>query len=472
MIQSNILLITTDEQRFDTISALGNPNIYTPHLNWLVDRGIAFTNAYADCPICMPSRATIMTGLSGSSLGLIRNNTSIVPLQNRPTLPGILTAGGYQTHAQGKMHFHPIRAHYGFEEMELPLDYFREKQKYGRTASKQSGVGENEIEPVLTTAKEEDTMTWWTVDRSIDFLETRDETRPFFLWTSFAKPHPPFECCPNYWSLYQNLEMTEPARGDWEAPGNMMAATWQLDNAWRLSPQQMRESKKAYYACITQIDYNLGRLFDRMREMGLLKNTWIIFTSDHGDMLGDHGMGAKTVFLEGSAHIPLLVVPPEGYFNKHPAPSIKCRQLVTLADIMPTILSICGLSCPACDGTDLIQVYKDNLERPYFGISSAPCGYLSAVRWQNYKLLRDHVSGKELLFDIEHDPRELHNLFGLPEYTEVGTRYHALLEEYLRNHAPETLKKPASQSDDVLTDQDIPRWPGFHSNFCPTDVLH
>lgn len=113
MDRPNILLITTDQQRFDTINALGNKYIFTPHLNWLVDQGITFTRCYSDCPVCMPARATIMTGKHGYTTGLVENNDDIKPMAENDTLPGILTRNGYQTRAQGKMHFSPMRAHYG-----------------------------------------------------------------------------------------------------------------------------------------------------------------------------------------------------------------------------------------------------------------------------------------------------------------------------------------------------------------------
>ena len=154
MKKPNILLITTDQQRFDTLAALGNAHIYTPHLDWLCDEGIAFTRAYTDCPICMPARATLMTGRHGYSLGLTGNDTAVLPLAVNPTLPGLLTQAGYQTRAQGKMHFHPMRSNYGFEHMELPMDYYRECGRHpAEGLPKEHGVGENETTPVISTSR-------------------------------------------------------------------------------------------------------------------------------------------------------------------------------------------------------------------------------------------------------------------------------------------------------------------------------
>ena len=310
----NFLLITTDQQRFDTIGAAGNRSIWTPHLDWLCDSGIRFSRAYSDCPICAPARATIMTGLHATTHGQLDNGGSS-PMAVPPTLPQILTGQGYQTRAQGKMHFIPLRAHYGFETMRLLPDYYRAMERRGGPRPKQHGIGENELVPVFSGIAPQDSVTNWIADESIDFLETRDETRPFFLWTSFSKPHPSLDAPREFWELYDGLEMPDPVTGDWsqslaDVPRGFLGSTRHLNNIDRYSAAQIRAVRRAYYACITHVDYTLGLLFARMREMGLLENTWIVFASDHGEMLGDHHLGAKSVYFEGSSHVPLLVRPP------------------------------------------------------------------------------------------------------------------------------------------------------------------
>ena len=126
MDRPNVLLITTDQQRFDALACSGNPDIYTPHLDWLAHEGVTYSRAYADCPACIPSRATIMTGRPGYATGLTTMSGDIQPMVENPTLPGLLTQAGYQTRAQGKMHFLPMRTNHGFEHMELPFDYIRD----------------------------------------------------------------------------------------------------------------------------------------------------------------------------------------------------------------------------------------------------------------------------------------------------------------------------------------------------------
>ena len=475
MSKPNILLITTDQQRFDTINALGNKHIYTPHLNWLVDEGINFTRCYTDSPVCMASRATIMTGKHGYTTGLTGNNTDIIPMKNSPTLPGVLTSNGYQTRAQGKMHFHPMRTNYGFEHMELPMDYYRSLAG-GPHVPKGHGVGENEIEPVISTVDEVNSATYWTVNRSIDFMETKDETRPFFLWTSFTKPHPPFDPSLNYWALYQNKELPPPVMGDWsanldDAHKGFYGSTYTLNNGHRMSSQQKQDIKRAYYACITQVDYSLGLLFARMREMGLLENTWIIFTSDHGDMMGDHGLFAKSVFLEGSAHIPMIVRPPSKIWEQEPFQGLSCDSMVTLADVMPTILGIAGVCGDEIemDGCNMLKLVGASTEdRVFYGNNTDK--YFAVIK-DGYKYTWAREGGCELLFNMADDPLEQNDLSQIKP--ELAAELKALLRDKMQVYKPELVKDgELTTLPPITSPNDMSKWPGFHSTVFPSDVLH
>ncbi len=474
----NILLITTDQQRFDTIGALGNPHIYTPHLNWLVDEGISFSRCYSDSPVCVPARCTIMTGKHGYTLGITGNAESVQAMTKNPTLPGLLTANGYQTRAQGKMHFQPMRANYGFEHMELPMDYYRERHRNAHAGlPKEHGVGENEVEPVISTVDELHSLTHWTVQRSVDFLETRDDTRPFFLWTSFTKPHPPFDPCANYWALYQNKDLPLPVYGDWSKdmagiPQGFMRPTYCLNNAYRMSDEQLKDYKRAYYACITQVDYSLGLLFARMRELKLFENTWIIFTTDHGDMLGDHHMGAKSIFLEGSAHIPLLVRPPSNSPESSLLKGSSCATVVNLTDIMPTILKLAGTDCPnSLDGRDLLELCsKPEQQRTFYG----NCDYTHfAVIKGDYKYTWTAYGGAELFFNLKKDPCEQSDLLASSPDAQQLENMRKLLFEFLEEHDSKWIKDGELIFDPAPAGpQDIAKWPGFHSTVHPSDVLH
>lgn len=478
MARDNILLITTDQQRFDTINAWGNQSIFTPHLNYMAAMGISYKNCYAACPICVPSRTTIMTGRQGYESGVVSNATHASFMQactkDRSTLPAILTDAGYQTCAKGKMHFDPARAHYGFEHMRLPLDYMREyDKKQDSTRPKIHGIGECEMEPVISTVDVKDSITTWIADETIDFIETRDETRPFFLWTSFTKPHPPFDPCRDFWELYDNIPMPEPVTGDWSetvenTPQGFLAGAYENTNMHLLGKEQRLASRRAYYACITQIDYALGRIFGALREHDLFKNTWIIFTSDHGEMLGDHHMSQKNLFFEGSAHVPLFIMPPLGRDIPH---NCSVEAPADLVDLYPTILSMAGLSSPVpVSGKNLLDPLSD--DRLFFGNS---LNKNFCVMERKIKLVYSSVGDHTLLFNLNADPMERHNLANDPAWQKEKERLFAILLEHTKEYTPEALDERG-----YFITQDAPRFPGdmpgrwfgFHYHDYSVDTFH
>lgn len=479
MARDNILLITTDQQRFDTLNAWGNQSIFTPHLNYMSAMGINYRNCYAACPICVPSRTTIMTGRQGYESGVISNATHETFMrtctQERSTLPAVLTDAGYQTCAKGKMHFEPARAHYGFEQMKLPLDYMREyDKKQPQARPKVHGIGECEMEPVISTVDVKDSITTWIADEAIDFIETRDTTRPFFLWTSFTKPHPPFDPCRDFWELYDKMSLPEPVTGDWsetveKTPQGFLAGAYENTNMHLFGHEQKMASRRAYYACITQVDYALGRLFGSLRENDLFKNTWVIFTSDHGEMLGDHHMSQKNLFFEGSAHVPLLIMPPQGRDIPH---GHSIEELTDLVDLYPTILAMAGLSSPVpVSGCNLLEPVPS--DRLFFGnsLNRNFCVMENKVKLV-YSATGDHV----LLFDLKKDPMEQHDLSHDPAYAARRTHLWNLLLAHTRKHTPEALTEDGTR---FLTYEaphfpgDMPgRWFGFHYHDYRVDTFH
>lgn len=474
--KDNIILITTDQQRFDTIQALGNKNIFTPHLNYLVTQGISYTRCYADCPICVPSRTTIMTGKKGYESGVVSNanhqNFMEDMTNQRKTLPAILTDNGYQTKAMGKMHFEPARACYGFESMRLPLDYMREYDKKSSVSRpKAHGVGECEIEPVISTVDIKDSITTWTVDGSIDFIETRDPLRPFFLWTSFTKPHPPFDPCKDFWDLYQNISMPDAVYGDWSkdidnVPIGLIEGAFENTNVHLFSEEQLKASKRAYYAMITQLDYSLGLLFGCLRENNLFENTWIIFTSDHGEMLGDHHMAQKNLFLEGASHIPMIIVPPKN--SNYKRNEIKA-YLAKINDVYPTILAMANIEKPEnITGKNLLELDE---ERIFYGNSLNK--HFCIIK-DNIKLIYCSRGDVKLLFDLNEDKMEQHNLINDKNYKHIEEELWKLLIEHTKKYTPELLEndyfitsEPPKNFKDIQN-----RWFGFHFRDYNVDTFH
>jgi len=467
----NILLITTDQQRFDTINALGNGSIWTPHLNWLTRSGITYTQCRSLCPVCMPARATIMTGLEAEHHGASGNDGSM-PLAGRVTLPQLLGDSGYQTCAEGKMHFEPMRACYGFQRMELPMDYFRAQRRAGLPHTRRHGVGENELAPYINTVSEENDLTHWIVERSIDFLETRDPTRPFFLWTSFTKPHAPMDPSLNCWQMYASGELPPEAHGDWDGQAHALGfyrPTFMLSDLEGLSERQRLDWRRAYYACVTQVDYALGLLFARLRELSLLQNTWIIFTSDHGEMLGDHGMAAKSVHLEGSCHVPLMIRPPAAFGAGHPLAGLKDDRPATLADIMPTVLALCGVACPGqTDGRDLLKAQGP--ARDLFG--DCEHRYFMLLRGR-YKYLRSTVNGSALLFDLTDDPGETRDLSRDARCAALRRELEEALLERIAAAAPQLVGQDGlRETEHIASSRDVPAFPGLNTTLFPRDTLH
>ncbi len=477
MTAPNILLITTDQQRWDTLHCGGNPHIFTPHLNWLADTGVSFTRAYSDCPVCMPARATVMTGMPAYVHGATAN-TDAEPMRGHDTLPGMLVQAGYQTRAQGKMHFHPMRKKFGFEEMETSYDYYRFMDQYfpGQSGSRH-GQGQNELEPIIGTAGTEHTLSRWVVNRSIDFMETRDEERPFFLWTSFSKPHPPFDPSLPFWEIYRGMPMPEAITGDWSAspekiPPGFMRMSSMLGNGYRFGPEQLQQIRRAYYACISEVDAALGLLFARMRELGLLDNTWIMFTSDHGEMLGDHYMSGKGLFFEGAAHVPMLIRPP-GQFDQEALRGNVCNEIVCLQDILPTVLNLAdiGEKCPEeAQGFDLREMATgQNKRENLIGV----CGDIYAVTSKEWKYHYCAAGNDCLLFNLMDDPEERRDLS--KAHPERCKEMHHLLLEELKDYSHLDLNDGQIPIKKALSIEDERRWnswPGFHSTDVETDMLH
>jgi arylsulfatase A-like enzyme len=484
----NILLITLDQQRFDTIRSLGNPFIRTPHMDHLVRNGVAFTSAYSDCPVCIPARWTLMNGLRAASYQHAyyqdRDPLAVDPARS---LPGLLSGAGYQTHAVGKMHFWPERARYGFDSVRLPRDYYRYMEKHPHLGRPMMhGVGQNEMYPAMATVAEPQTLTAWTVEESIDFLETRDPTCPFFLWTSFSKPHPPLDPPEPYYSMYRGKPVPEPAIGDWtdnlhDKAGHIWDDRGHPDD---FLPRDVRDDAlRAYYGLITQVDYNLGRLFARMNEMDLWEETLILLTSDHGEMFGDHHGYGKAMCFEGSAHVPFVVKPPKSLGI---TPGTRCAVPVGLCDVLPTVMAVAGVSLAhhdvPTDGADVltliaeetqVRMAQDEPVRYAMGEISGdhPKHFITDGRW---KYIHHLNGGQTLLFDLHADPRELHNLAEDHEAAEVLTRLEGELKHRLRavGHADLDIGGAwrDQKADPVCRKNEC--FPGLHSTHYEIDVLH
>lgn len=437
MNRPNVLLIMTDQQRFDTLGCYGSQTVETVNLDWLRAEGTLFSHAYSCTPSCIPARASLMTGMDPWNTGILgmgRGQGSLRDLER--TLPGELAAAGYHTLGVGKMHFFPQRALYGFHQTVLDessrvatpgfvSDYSRwfERNKTGEYGRYDHGIDQNSWMARPYHAPEYLHATNWTVSESIRVLEERDPTRPFFLKMSFARPHSPYDPPPYYFDLYMNKELPGVQTGDWAAEHDVPRDAAD-PNAWRgrRGEEEARRARAGYYGLIHHIDHQIGRLLRWLREQRLLDDTLILFTSDHGDMMGDHHLWRKTYAYEGSAHIPLLIRMPK---SKRVGISPVVNKPVCLQDIMPTILDICGADVPdTVDGRSLVPLMRGQPTPWREYVHGEHCAsyaedeemqYLTDGRWKYIWFPR---KDKEQLFDLERDPYECRDVALTAEHRE------------------------------------------------------
>ncbi len=487
----NLVLITTDQQRFDTWGRFAPPFMRTPHLNHLAADGVTFTRAYADCPVCVPARAAYMTGRSVFGHGMGTNAPTCDYFGCEETLPTLLRAQGYQTCGIGKLHFHPQRIRHGFDETITLDDYYREMARSGSPLQpRRHGLGENEFYPTMATVPEAQTLTSWITERAVDFLaERRDPTTPFFLWVSYSKPHPPLDPPEPYYSMYRQEEIAEPWLADWtdadDRPEDVRRHQ-QAQSTDRMSPRLIHQARAAYYGLITQIDYNIGRIIGAIQDTGCFfspnDDTMILFCSDHGEYLGDHRMLAKDTFHEGSAHIPFILRLPRTWRDR--PVGVESDALVGHQDILTTLLAAAGGPVPSDkEGQDLVGLLRGDVapRELLFGGQGFNLKRPGAANWVGvtdgrWKYAWYYTDGSEQLFDLETDPRELHDRAKDPGATDMRTRLRERLTAHLRQVAPQLLQDGELFSRPFKPPTEAQRrsrgFPGFMRDQHRSDALH
>lgn len=417
----NVLLLMTDQQRGDCLGIEGHPVLQTPHLDWIGASGFHFRKAYTACPVCVPARRTLMTGQRPATQGTFMNYHTVL---RGPTLPGELGKAGYQTHLCGKTHLWPERTHYGFDSMDWAdsgmcrghygSDYQRFLLRHGLALSRMSdahGVCANDWVPRPWHLEERFHFTNWCADCAIDFLERRDRTRPFFLKVSVIHPHQPWVPPQVYYDRYLNMDLPEPVVGDWARVFDGPQRGLYPDNTWRgcFDEQMMHQMRAAYYGCINHISDQFGRILHAVP-----RNTIVVFTSDHGEMIGDHQWLRKRNAFEPSARIPFMIRFPEAMgLDQGRAFDIP----VELMDIMPTLLEACGAAVPdSVEGSSLLPVLRGQTAewREYLHGECAEVPSLNSGMQYVTDGRRKYVwfpgRAEELFFDLETDPHELFNL--------------------------------------------------------------
>ena len=431
----NILLITTDQHRGDYLSIAGHPVVETPNLDAFVNQGAYFPNAYTEIPSTTGARLCLLRGRGSYDCGLI--GYSGVEWNEHNSVAEVLARNGYHCIDVGWRNLHPRRKLYGFHTV-IPHDLGENVDDYMEWLKREAGPYAHErghgVDANGWTAcpwhlDESLHPVVWTVNTTIEKIKKRDPTRPFFVWCSFLRPHSPYDPPKSFWDMFINRELPEIPIGDWaqeyDVPNPGLPIT-----AWygHLTPEQNHRMRAAYMAMISFIDSQIGyMLMVLQREASLLNNTLIIFTSDHGDMMGDHHLHRKTYAYEGSARIPFLVRYPNGFdtLRTQPKgwdlPTGNFEHVVGLQDVMPTILDAVGIEdVEGTTGRSVSAAIRGEQWREFLHGEHSPCysnkeamHYLTNGR---EKYIWFPASGKELFFDLATDRQERRNLANDPAY--------------------------------------------------------
>ncbi len=449
----NLLFIITDQQRWDAMGCAGNPVLKTPNLDQLARDGARFTSFYSACPVCVPARTAILTGHNIESNRVLNNGD--VDKTDAPPFPSfdqILLRSGYRGEYHGKYH----------SPYQLALDYTRpvlwlngkqappgskattsESEAYqsyleanvpkrdlrpGELA--QRGVNYTPIpldanfgkaNPTKVSqadsygrleAPAEHSLAAFTAKEGLAALD-RLKDGPFTLTISIGPPHPPMIVSEPYYSMYPPQKIPVPVSiGDMRENSPYQTKARSDDKAYR-KPKNIQQMTSIYYGMVTEVDDWIGKILKRLDELGLRDNTLVIFTSDHGEMLGDHGMHGKFVFYEGSVHVPLLMRLPGTI-----APNTVIHSPASQIDLFPTILDYCGKPGHESEGGSLRPLIEGrDKEAGSFVVSEWPNprvpGFMAFDgRWKLLYARDANAQSLDALYDLRTDPQELDNLIG------------------------------------------------------------
>ncbi len=420
----NILFLMTDQHRGDCLGADGNTVIHTPNLDRIARDGACFQRAYSSTPTCTPARAALLTGQSPWSHGML--GYSKVAQSYPVEMPQLLREAGYYTLGIGKMHWAPQRSLHGFHRTildesgrEQSVDFRSDYRSWFASVAPAldpdaTGVGWNDYRAAVYALPEALHPTRWTADVAVNFLEGYQDAAPFFLKVSFARPHSPYDPPQRWMDYYEDANLPEPVIGDWaeryRERSDDSYTIWHGD----LGAEQARHSRQGYYGAVSFIDEQIGRILEALEKRGRLDNTLILFTSDHGDMTGDHHLWRKSYAYEASARIPMLLRWPEGFGGQR---GQYLAQPVEIRDILPTFLDAADAPIPeSVEGASMLGLTRGDTDnwREYIDLEHDRC-YHARNHWNaltdgRMKYIFNAYDGEEQLFDLETDRGETTDL--------------------------------------------------------------
>jgi arylsulfatase A-like enzyme len=434
----NILLIVSDDQRPDTIAALGNQVIRTPYLDRLVREGTAFTRATCGNPICTPSRAEILSGCSSFRSGVIDFGKPIDP--ELPLMARWFGDAGYRTSYVGKWHNDgaPIDRGYsrtnglyrggGGKWYKPQVDWFgRPVTGYrGWIFQSDDGMKYPERGVGLTSDISEK-----FADAAIELLEQPGD-KPFFIHVNFTAPHDPLMVDPDFGKMYDAAKMPLPKNFATEHPfdhGNFDGRDEKLF-AWPRTPEETRGELAAYYAVISHMDAQIGRVLKALEASGELENTVIVFSSDHGLGVGSHGLRGKQSMYEHTIGVPLVMRGPG--ISKGKRLATQCY----LRDLFPTLCGLAGIVGPGerIDGRSLQPALRGEKKQIHPFIVGYFRNFQRMVRDTNWKYIEYPAIDRQQLFHLSEDPDELHDLSEHPNFLATRIKLAATLHRWMKDN--------------------------------------
>ncbi len=488
-----------DQLRWDYLSCYGHLKLHTPNIDSLAAHGVRFANAYCQAPLCGPSRTSFYTGRYMSSHGVMANSDAM--RLDDLTMADYLRPIGYRSALVGKAHNHKDPEMLAAFGIDLDSEYARaaacggfepydwheglypdailpENHAYCAYLNRHGYPGKNPWQDYANSGEDKDSNlrsgwrlrnsiyparvaeehseTTYSTNRAIEFLEEQEGERPWCLHLSYIKPHWPLIAPRPYHDLFDKSDVQAVVRADRELqnPHPVYAAFMQQEYSESFAREDVRESLiPVYMGLIRQIDDQLGRLFDYMKQRDMFDHTLIVFTSDHGDYLGDHWLGEKDLFHEPSAKIPLIIVNPNSTADE--TRGSVCNQMVEAVDLLPTFIEYAGgnINHERAEGRSLMALlrshtapadwrqyavseidYSDRGPRTLLNLAPYDCR-ATMIRHKRWKYIH-HNLFRPQLFDLRNDPQELVDLGDDPALQKVRSNMRKLLIDWRHRLKP------------------------------------
>ena len=457
----NILLLVADQLTAFALPFYGNAVCRTPNLSALAEQAVVFDNAYCNFPLCAPARYALQTGQLASRVGGY-DNASELPAAT-PTLPYYLASLGYETSLAGKMHYvGPDQLHGYHERLTTdiyPSDFgwtpdWRNKVPFGPAGMSMRSVVESGLCVRSLQFDYDDEVANKAVQKVYDLARRRDP-KPFFLTVSFTHPHNPYVTTAEWWDLYADDEIdaprVPPIAYDRRDPHSQRLHWLFRQDEHAITAEDTQRARRAYYANISYVDAQMGRVLRSLAQTGLDRNTVVVFTADHGEMLGERGLWYKYTLLEPSLRVPLVMRIPDQAARR-------CTQAVSHVDLLPTLLDLATNGQPPepvdpLDGSSVVPLLQSASSDPGRVVAAeftaeGAIAPMLCVRRGDHKLIVSPVDPPQL-FDLVADPLELNNLAARADFAPVRAQLQADVDA---RWDVERL------NDDVLRSQRRRRW--------------